>query len=183
MANRTFADAAARAAYSITPEEAATRAAFLQADTGVQYIAVRNGAGLENWQRAFVGQVMQKLSKAVGWADLTDADGSQTFAFDSALPATAVVVGASINVTEAFSDGAAGVFTADVGINAADIDQFLDGNSLAAIARVGAPLGVAPCGYHGGETPAITVLATVNVTNATVGALVAEVYYFEAANL
>lgn len=123
------------------------------------------------------GPRVDKAVKAVGFADLTDADGSQSFVFDAALPDNAVIIGVGIHVTAGFTDGAAGVFTADLGINGGDTDAFLDGASIATIADVGSPLGVRPTGLVGAITPVILVLADVNVTTATAGALEAEILY------
>lgn len=129
------------------------------------------------------GMRIRKATLTVGHADLVDADGSQTIAFASALPATAVVLGGGVRVTTGFGDGGVGVFTADLGINGGDLDAILDGVALGTIANVGSPVGVRPIGMYGALTPALTVLADVNVVNATVGAAVAEVYYVEGANL
>lgn len=119
-------------------------------------------------------------SKAVVYTDLTDADGSQDFNFASALPTGAIVLGGSINVTTAFTDGAAGVFTADLGYSG-DVDSILDGASLAAIAHVATPAGVKESGYYGAITPRLTMLATVNLNTRTAGALTAYVYYLDPA--
>jgi uncharacterized protein with NRDE domain len=129
------------------------------------------------------GGRIAKATKSLVLADLTDAAHTQAFVFDSALPATAVLLYAQVNVTQAYTDGATGAFTADVGFNGGDTDAILAAADLAAIARVGAPLGVAPAGFVGAVTPVLTVNADVNVNTATGGTLTAEVYYFEAANL
>lgn len=191
------ADTTARDLLSVDVQEVG-KVCLVLTGSGTRYRAVLPGTGSSCWANADTTaaaaaaqadadtldtQRVKRVSKTVAFAALTDADGSQTFAFASALPATAVVVGAYIDVTQAFTDGVAGVYTADVGVNGADIDQFIDGASLASIAKVGAPLGVAPCGFQGGVTPAVTVLADVNLNTSTAGSLTAYVLYVEAANL
>lgn len=108
----------------------------------------------------------------IGFADLTDADGSQSFSLGAALPANAVLIGYDVNVTAAFGDGAAGVFTLDLGF-AGDLDNILDGGALGTIAQLH--------GSASGRRSAVqllaTVLGSVNVTTATVGAADIEVFY------
>lgn len=133
----------------------------------------------ETYAKKILASRVKKLQLALLFSQLTDADGSQTFAFATALPARAYLIGAGIRVIAAFTDGVAGTFTADVGINGGDIDAFLDGASLAAIANVGDPVGVRPSGMVGAVTPALTVLGSVNVNTATAGSLVAEVMYLD----
>lgn len=116
--------------------------------------------------------VVQSRALSLGFADLTDADGSQSFNLGAALPANAVLLGYSVNVTQAFGDGAAGVFTLDLGF-AGDLDNVLDGGALGAIAQL--------YGSAAGRRSAVqllaTVLADVNVTTATVGAATIEVFF------
>jgi hypothetical protein len=119
------------------------------------------------------------LSLALGHADLTDADGSQSFDIGT-LPENAVLLGASITITEAFDDGAAGTFVADIGISGGDTDAILDGaaDNLGATGVVAAPLGVRPLGRYAGEpTLAVVVNSNVNVVTATTGAALVEVFY------
>lgn len=111
----------------------------------------------------------------IGFADLTDADGAQSFNFPAVLPAGALVLSHSIEVTEAFTDGVAGVFTLDVGD--ADVDAIVDGAALGTIATLHGPLGVQSGGLYGGVQLTATVLGTVNVTTATEGAVTITVYY------
>lgn len=120
-------------------------------------------------------------SKTLAYTQLTDADGSQDFNFASALPTGAIVLGGSINVTTAFTDGAAGVFTADLG-HSGDVDSILDGAALGSIAHVSTPQGVKESGYYGAITPRLTALATVNLNTATAGACTAYVYYLDPAS-
>lgn len=127
--------------------------------------------------RALDSSGIQAASKNVGFADLTDSDGAQTFAFAAALPADAVVLGGALDVTAGFTDGSSGVFTADLGVNGADIDSVLDGADIASIATVSLPVGTKHAGYYGAITPAVTVLADVDVDTATAGDLDAYVYY------
>ena len=70
---------------------------------------------------------VQIAELTVGFAELTDADGAQSFPFAQALPAGAVILAVGLDVTDGFTDGVAGVFTADLGISGGDIDAFLDG--------------------------------------------------------
>ena len=117
-------------------------------------------------------------TRTVGHADLTAVAGNQSFDFAAALPADALILGGHINVTEGFTDGAAGVFTADVGISGGVTDNMLNGADIASIARVSAPVGagVFPL-WGGGVTYAVDVIATVNVDTATAGALTVYIAY------
>ncbi len=143
-------------------------------------------ADLDTAEAALVvleGQRVRKVTLAVGFADLTDSDGAQTIPFAAALPAGAVIVGYGINITEAFIDAGVGVFTADLG-DGVNIDAFLDGADIAVIAKVNTPQGIdGGGGLVGAKTPAITMLADVNVDTATEGALSAEIYYVDSDNL
>jgi hypothetical protein len=116
-----------------------------------------------------------KATLTIGFADLTDADGSQTFNFGAALPANAVLLSRHISVTEAFTDGAAGVFTLDVGDT--DVDAIVDGAALGTIAELFGTSGVRSGGRWGGTTPTATVLGSVNVTTATAGSVTIELFY------
>ncbi len=129
------------------------------------------------------GRRVRKASLTVGFAALTDSDGAQTFAFGAALPADAIILAVGLDVTAGFTDGASGVFTADLGINGGDIDAFLDGADIASIDDVASPQGIQPTGRVGAITPALTILADVNVDTATVGAVTAEVLYVDGDNL
>ncbi len=128
------------------------------------------------------GQRVRIATLAVGFADLTDSDGAQTIAFGGALPAGAVVVGVGIDVTVGFTDGAGGVFTADLG-DGTNIDSMLDGADIALVTEVAIPQGISPTGLVGAVTPAITVLADVNVDTATAGAMSVQILYVDGANL
>lgn len=203
-----FADATARETYDIQPGEVGL--VFIQNDVDALYRAMRQGVGAENWQEigqvdtaadadiaavaadiaavaadvaTLQTQVVQKASLTVLYTDLTDADGAQSFDFDDALPADALVLGASIDVAVGFTDGAGGVFTADLGVKGGDTDSLIDGADLAAVARVGSPEGVKPSGWYMGSTIAIDVKADVDVKDATAGALTAEVYYVRVSTL
>lgn len=121
---------------------------------------------------------MQVASLALTDDMLTDADGAQSFDFAAALPANACIVGYDVRVTEAFTDGAAGVFTLDVGLSGGDLDQLIDGLALGSIANLGNAPGVRPTGKYGAVTLAATVLGSVNVDTATAGAAVVDVFYF-----
>ena len=118
-------------------------------------------------------------SRTVGIADLTAAAGNQSFDFAAALPADAWVLGSYIDVTEAFTDGAAGTFTADLGESGGDTDALIDGADITtAIAKVGTPIGTLGTGFtYAGATLAIDIIGTVNVDTATAGALTVKVAY------
>ncbi len=131
----------------------------------------------------FETQRVRKVSLLVGFADLVASAGSQELPFAAPLPAGAVIVGSGINATVGFTDGAGGVFTADVGINTGDVDAMLDGVDIASIAKFNVPQGVAPTGLVGAITPSITVRADVDVDTATAGSLLAEIYYVDSAVL
>ncbi len=122
-----------------------------------------------------VSALVQKVSLTITDADLTDADGAQTFNIGSALPANAVVIGHAITVAEAFTDGAAGVFTLDVGDT--DVDAIVDGAALGTIAALHGPLGVQSGGRYGAVQLTATVLGTVNLDTATAGEVTIEVFY------
>lgn len=124
---------------------------------------------------------IKKASLDVGHADLTDEDGAQTFDFAAALPANAIVVGHGIDVTEAFTDGVAGTFTADLGVKSGDTDGFIDGGDLTtAVGKINAPRGVlSPGGLMGAITPSLIVAGSVDVDTATAGALTAYVWYID----
>lgn len=128
------------------------------------------------------GQRVRKASLVVPFGDLSDSDGAQTFPFAAALPANAFILAVGLNVTVGFTDGSSGVFTADLG-DGVDIDAFLDGADLADIASVPIPQGAQPTGRVGAITPALTILADVNVDTATAGSVVAEILYIDGDNL
>ena len=126
---------------------------------------------------------VQEAILAIGHADLTDSDGSQTLDFAAALPDGAQVVGHVIEITEAFADAGAGAFTCDVGIKSGDTDALSDASDLSAIANVFLPVGAAPTGFYGGETPSVVMDADVNVDTAIAGALVVHVLYVDVAGV
>lgn len=116
-------------------------------------------------------------SKAVGFADCTDADMQQDFAFASALPAGAVIVGSGANVTAIFDNvGDTANLTFDLGY-AADRDAFIDGGSLDAVAKVSTPAGVQPVGLVGAITPSVRIDSSVNLDTLTKGAATFYVLY------
>ena len=117
------------------------------------------------------------VTRVIGHANLTTSAGAQSFDFGAALPADAVVIGCYIDVTEGFTDGVAGVFTADVGENGGVTDAILNGAAIASIAKVGLPIGATPTGWYAGATIAVNMLATVDVDTATAGALTVYLAY------
>ncbi len=132
------------------------------------------------------GQRILKASLTVPFGDLTDSDGAQTFAFAAALPATAIILAVGLDITVGFTDGSIGVFTADLGIDGGDVDAFLDGVDIATIDKLSTPRGTTLVGGYAlltAVTPALTILADVNVDTATAGSVVAEVFYVDGATL
>ena len=127
---------------------------------------------------------IKKESLTVTDSSLTAAAGEQSFDV-VAIPANHVVDLVDINVTEAFTDGAGGTFTCDVGVKGGDVDAVIDGAAIGSIARVDSPKGVSgvPSAlFLGGATVAIKVLADVNVDTATAGSLAITVYYHSIAD-
>lgn len=119
---------------------------------------------------------MQVATLTVGFADLTAAALEQTLNFASALPDTAVVLGSYIDVTATFTDGAAGTFTADVGL--AGGDTILNGADITtSVDKVASPVGATPRGFYGGGTLTVKVIGSVNVDTATTGAMTVKVMY------
>jgi hypothetical protein len=126
---------------------------------------------------------VQSISKTITHTDLTDTDQQQAFDFDAAVPAGAVVLTAYADVTIAFTDGAAGTATADLGVKTADTDAMLDAADLStAVAKVNGPKGVADSGHYGGVTLQITVDGSVNLDTFTAGAVTFYVFYIDSTN-
>lgn len=117
-------------------------------------------------------------SLTVTHTDLTDADAQQDFDFAAALPTGAVVIASYIDVTIAFTDGAAGTATADLGVSGADTDALIDGADIStAIAVLNGPKGVASDGLYGGDTLALRVDGSVNLDTFTAGSATATAIY------
>lgn len=129
---------------------------------------------------AAFGLRVQHLEKAITHASLTASAMSQAIDFDEALPAGALVLGAELDVAEAFSDGAAGTFEADLGFKTTDPDGLIDGADIdGGVGRLGTPQGTKHGGFWGGETPQVTVAGSVNVDTATAGEMTARVYFVD----
>ena len=111
----------------------------------------------------------------IAFGDLTDEDGAQSFDI-ATIPANHMVMAIEANVTAAFTDGATGVFTLDLGIKAGDTDVFADGLALGSIARLSAPLAL-PYTMVAGGTIAADMKADVNVDTATAGSVTFTVIY------
>ncbi len=128
-----------------------------------------------------VPTAVQSASKTVAYGDMTDEDGSQTFAFAAALPAGAILLAHELNVTALFDDGSACTSDVDLGINGGDTDCIEDGlNTTLATGATGrqtGTLGVRHKGMLGGSTLAVTVNASVNVDTLTAGSVTATVWY------
>ncbi len=133
--------------------------------------------------------VVRKISKKIVPADLTAAAVTQTIAFDDALPAGALVIGASVDLVTDFSGGSVATAVTDVGD--ANIDRFIDGQDIFTGAgplteAQGTP-GIALDGSDGGVvpalvTPGVTVITTVaNVDQITAGEMTAHIYFVEPA--
>lgn len=123
------------------------------------------------------GETVFKKSLAVGFADLTDADGSQSFNLGTALPANAIVIGHAVSISNIFDDGVAGTFSVDIGLAGA-LDAICNGADLTtAIGELHGPLGARSGGRYQAVQLLATVLGSVNVDTATQGAAVFEVYY------
>lgn len=130
------------------------------------------------------GAAVHVATRTVGFADLTLAAGNQSFDFATTLPADAWILGSYIDVTEGFTDGAAGVFTADLGESGGVTDALIDGADISAIAKVPTTVGALPTGFtYAGDTMAVDIIATVNVNTATAGALTAKIAYIRMDNL
>ena len=129
----------------------------------------------------------RKISKSVGFADLTAAAVTQTIAFDDELPAGAIVVAASVDLPTDFAGPSITAMTVDVGD--ADVDRFIN---LTDIFTAAGPLvesqadaGVGLDRSLAGDaiiptavTPDLLFTATgANVNVATSGAMTANIYY------
>lgn len=124
--------------------------------------------------------IVRKASLAIGHADLTDADGSQTLTI-ATLPAGAQVLGVNVKLATPFTGGGAGSVTLDVG-SSGDADALVDGANVFAAAVDGQastrPLGIAPNKQFAAATAVqATVAADVNVADLTAGAMTVEVIY------
>ena len=112
----------------------------------------------------------------VGFAELTDSDGSQSFNLGTVLPANAIVIGHAITVATGFTDGVAGVFTFDMGLSGT-LDAIANGTVLTVAGEFHGPLGARSGGRWQAVQVLATVLADVNVDTATAGAATFEVYF------
>jgi hypothetical protein len=122
-------------------------------------------------------------TQEVDHTDCTAKAKTQTFDFATALPVHAIVLGSHVDVTEAFTDGAAGTYTCDVGVKAVDVDVWLDGVDISTgIADLATPAGVnLPQCWPTAATPMVTIDSTVNLNTTTAGHLVASVAYVDPA--
>lgn len=137
----------------------------------------------KSYRTGYEGRV-QDLTKQITIADLTDADAQQAIDFDSALPATAFVIGAYAEVTTALSGGTLSACTADLGIKSGDTDGFLDAVNIftGAAAKASVPRGAALPGIHVSGTPTIIVDSTGDdLDNITAGDVTFHVLYIDLA--
>jgi len=129
----------------------------------------------------------RKISKTVGFADLTAAATTQVIAFDNVLPAGAIVVAASVDLPTDFAGPSITAMTVDVGD--ADADRFINltdiftgaGPLVESQADVGVGLDRSLAGdaiIPAAVTPDLLFTATgANVSAATSGAMTANIYY------
>ena len=122
----------------------------------------------------------QKLTKSVGHADLTDAGTTQTIDFDSALPATAFVLGGQILITTKLAGGTVTNVTVKVG--AVNDDDGINTSTEVGPAYAGAePGGVRNNGVlpaMGSLTPKLAFTSVGgNLVDLTAGSLTFTVYY------
>lgn len=127
-----------------------------------------------------VGQVYA-YSRVVDWEDTDVAVADTTASIDigDALPAGAVIIGVTADVTEDFSDGGSGTFDADVGISGGDDDAYTP-------TQLAIDGGVAFLGANapqftpaGGVQLAITLVSSVNLDTLTGGTANITVYWIQ----
>lgn len=120
-------------------------------------------------------------------ADLTDNDGSQTLNIGAVLPANSRILGVSIHSVTAFSGGAVGDFTVDIGTSG-DADAIVDGADLFAAVVDGqaatCPAGIAPNKLFvaaGAQLIATFACGTDQVKDATAGGCTIDVLFAQLA--
>jgi len=119
-------------------------------------------------------KALHRLSLNITDADLTDTDTSQAFDFASALPTNALIQGITLVVTEAFSDGSTGTFTATLG-DGTTADQYA--SALDIDATAGTVAGSAVWQPASGVTPTLTVTGSVNLNTASAGDATVHIWY------
>ena len=129
-------------------------------------------AMLARLKRALANGVRRE-STTITAAQLTAAAGSQEFEF-AGVPADAIVLGYKVDITIAFTDGAAGAFTLDLG-DGTTADSIADGLDLSSIAKLVAAAALSV--LISTAKLSATVLADVNVGTATAGAMKVTVFY------
>ena len=121
---------------------------------------------------------VQDATKAITYTDASAAGTQKKIDFDAALPSDAFVLGAYVDVTEAFTDGAAGTCTTDLGEKAGDEDGWIDGADLtSAVDKLSVPRGAQIPSIEDSVTPQITVDGSVNLNTLTAGAATYHVLY------
>lgn len=121
---------------------------------------------------------VRDLTKSITYADASAAGTQKKIDFASALPSDAFVIGAYVDVTAVFTDGAAGTCTTDLGEKSGDEDAWIDGADITtAIAKLSQPRGVQIPSIEASITPQITVDGTVNLNTLTAGAATYHVLY------
>jgi hypothetical protein len=162
--------------------------------TDVQFQIVNKGGAIKQhacligklpaYATGVVGNV-QSLSLQVEHSDLTDADGSETESFASAIPEGSIILGNRIAVTTPMSGGVASDCTCDVGFPG-DPDGIVDGADIFAAAVDGhaatKPAGINPNKYVTGDAAARTPQATIicgsdDVADLTAGDVTITLYY------
>ncbi len=101
--------------------EAISRVAGLEAGILRAVLDALDGAVSDE---ALLDKGYHKISKSVGFADLSVAAVTLAVAFDDEIPAGAIVVAASIDLPTDFAGGAISAVTVDVGD--ADVDRFIN---------------------------------------------------------
>lgn len=123
---------------------------------------------------------IKRAKRTITTTDLTTSGPQQKFDFTAALPTNAYFLGAYVDVTTQFTDGAAGTATADLGIKTTDEDAFLDAADLSTAAgKINIPRGALQTGFMGGVTVTITIDGSVDVDTFTAGSATFHVIYLE----
>ena len=144
----------------------------------------------QTWGSTLARQIrLQKRSIALTHADLTTAGAIQVIDIGDALPATAVILAASLALTVVFASPGAGSLEIEVGDDTNDdnsivaaFDAYTGSGNLGLTSR-GDTVGIAPSGNPSGLQLALTLTATTdNLSTFTTGACQIDVWFLEAVN-
>jgi len=150
-------------------------------DTGAWYQAMAQGRGLDKWRRSGTDHSTSGTVRSYyRLYDHADADvalvaTSAAIALGDVTPTNAMVLSIHADVTEDWTDGAAGTFTADVG-DGTDADAFTP-------TALDIDNGIAVLGSQVTNLPAsakpitVTFSSSVNLSTATAGKLALTVYF------